>query len=90
MKYTSFGLSSDELLEVVILGFSDVGLGLDFSGGEDLDLFSTSGFFNFTFELLLSLSLGISLGEDGQLSQSEVGFVLDQVLLVVVGKAKSG
>ncbi len=81
--------SSDDFLEVFFLVFSDIGLGFDFSGGKDFNLFGTSGFFNFSFKLFLGFSLGISLGEDGQLSQSEVWLVLDQVLLVVVGKAES-
>ncbi len=87
--YTSAGRSGDDLFEVFFFGFSDIGFGLDFSGGEDFDFFGASGFLDFSLELFLWLSLGISLGQNWQLSQSEVGFVLDQVGLVVISKTES-
>ena len=81
--------SCDDFLKVLFLGSSDVSFGFDLSGGKDFNLFSTSGFLNLSLELFLSLSLWISLGKNAQLSQSEVGFVLDEVLLVIVCQTES-
>ena len=81
--------SCDDFLEVFFLGLSDIGFGFNFSGSQNFNLFGTPGFFNFSFELFFSLSLWISLGKNAQLSESEVWLVLNQVLLVVIGKAES-
>lgn len=54
--------SCDEGFEVSFFGFSDIGFGLYFSGGQDFSLLSSSGFLDFSFELFLRFSLWISLG----------------------------
>lgn len=89
IEYTSFDSSCDELLEEFFLGFSDIGLGLDFSCSQHLDLLSASWFLDLSLQLFLSLSLWVSLGKNCQLSQSEVWLVLNEVLLVVIGQTES-
>ena len=89
IEYTSFSCSCDDLLEVFFFGSSDIGLGLNFSCGQHLDLFSASWFLDLSLQLLLWLSLWVPLRENSQLSQSEVWLVLNEVLLVVVSETES-
>lgn len=82
--------NSDELFKVIFLGFSDIAFRFDFSSSQYFSLFGTSWFLNLSFKLLFRLSLWISLGKNGQLSESEVWLILDQVLLVIISQNKSG
>jgi hypothetical protein len=86
--YTSGG-SCDDLFEVFFFGLSDIGFGLNFSGCQHFDFFGASWFLDFSLQLLLWLSLWISLWQNWELSQSEVGLVLDQVWLVVISQTET-
>lgn len=50
---------------------------------------STSGFLYLSLQLLVHLSLGVSLVEDADSSQPEVRLVLHQVLLIIVNQSES-
>jgi hypothetical protein len=56
--------SSDDLVEIFILGFAEVASGLDLPLGEDLSSLARAGLLNLFLELLLGLALWVALGED--------------------------
>ena len=82
-------LSCDDTFEVIFFGSFGSCLGLVYSSSHHFYLLDASRFLNLSLQLLFGLSPWISPQKNVQSSQSEVGFILDQLLMVVIGKTKS-
>ena len=81
--------SHDQLLKILLLSLLNVVLRLHLPSSQHLPLLSTTRLLYLPLQLLLSLTLRVLLGQHRQSSETVVGLILDQVLLVIVAQTET-